>query len=70
MKAVSRFLVIALFMTVSFAAANSVFAAAEKIGYMDFAKVFDEYNKTKDFDSSSRPREPLSRAKGTSSSPR
>jgi Skp family chaperone for outer membrane proteins len=50
MKAVSRFLVIALFMTVSFAAANSVFAAAEKIGYMDFAKVFDEYNKTKDFD--------------------
>ena len=25
-------------------------AAADKIGYVDLARVFDEYNKTKDFD--------------------
>lgn len=36
---------------VSFGAANAS-AEGEKIGYVDLAKVFDEYQKTKDFDKS------------------
>ncbi|MFH0771161.1 MAG: OmpH family outer membrane protein [Candidatus Omnitrophota bacterium] len=31
-------------------AVNCVFAAGEKIAYMDLGKIFDDYNKTKDFD--------------------
>lgn len=50
MKAIARFLVFAFCVTMSIAAAGPVFAAADKLGHMDFAKVFDEYNKTKEFD--------------------
>ncbi len=31
---------------------NAAFAAGEKIGYVDLARVFDEYQKTKEFDKS------------------
>lgn len=40
----------AFFMTMTLSVVNSSFAAEQKLGHMDFAKVFDEYNKTKDFD--------------------
>ncbi len=33
-------------------AASPAFAAAEKLGYVDLAKIFDEYEKTKSFDKS------------------
>jgi Skp family chaperone for outer membrane proteins len=50
MRTVSRLLAFAFFVTMALAAVNSSFAASDKFGHMDFAKVFDEYNKTKDFD--------------------
>jgi len=36
--------------SVCLGAVNSAFEAGEKIAYMDLAKIFDEYNKTKDLD--------------------
>jgi len=50
MRALSRLLVAAFFVTMTLSVVNSSFAAEQKLGHMDFAKVFDEYNKTKDFD--------------------
>ncbi len=43
-------LAVVFLLTVSFGFFNTAYAAGEKIAYMDLSKVFDDYNKTKDFD--------------------
>ncbi|MFA6356026.1 MAG: OmpH family outer membrane protein [Candidatus Omnitrophota bacterium] len=50
MRAISKLLALAVFAAMTLSVVNSSFAAEQKLGHMDFAKVFDEYNKTKDFD--------------------
>ena len=51
-----KMLTFALMFTLLFGASmgssKAVFAAADKIGYVDLSRVFDEYLKTKDFDKS------------------
>lgn len=47
---VSKFVVTAFLVTIFFGCFGTAYSAAEKIAYMDLAKVFDEYNKTKEFD--------------------
>lgn len=47
---ISRVVAVLFMVSVSLGAVNSAFAAGEKIAYMDLAKIFDEYNKTKDLD--------------------
>jgi len=49
-SAISRVVAILFLVSVSLSAVNLAFAAGEKIAYMDLAKIFDEYNKTKDLD--------------------
>ena len=51
-KFVSISLSVFLFAGLSAFAAGRAFAEGEKIGYVDLAKVFDDYQKTKDFDKS------------------
>lgn len=51
MKVIARFAVALFMILVCVSAVNGLaFAAGEKIAYMDLAKIFDEYNKTKDLD--------------------
>ncbi|KPK41496.1 MAG: hypothetical protein AMJ78_05385 [Omnitrophica WOR_2 bacterium SM23_29] len=47
---VSKFVISMFLITMSLGIFNVAYAAGEKIAYIDFAKVFDDYNKTKDFD--------------------
>ncbi len=47
---ISKFAVGAFLITISLGCFNTAYSAGEKIAYMDLAKVFDEYNKTKEFD--------------------
>ncbi len=49
-SAISRVVAILFLVSVSLGAVNLAVAAGEKIAYMDLAKIFDEYNKTKDLD--------------------
>ncbi|KPK41280.1 MAG: hypothetical protein AMJ78_05870 [Omnitrophica WOR_2 bacterium SM23_29] len=47
---ISKFFVVMCLATVPFWFFTTAYAAGEKIAYMDFIKIFDDYNKTKDFD--------------------
>lgn len=47
---VLKMAVLALLFSICLSPVNSVFAAGEKIAYMDLGKIFDDYSKTKDFD--------------------
>jgi outer membrane protein len=47
---ISKIAVILFLVSVSLGVINLALAAGEKIAYMDLAKIFDEYNKTKDLD--------------------
>jgi len=47
---ISKTVAVLFLISVSLGVLNSAFAAGEKIAYMDLAKIFDEYNKTKDLD--------------------
>ncbi len=51
-KQLSMVLVLALVLGFGVLEASKVFAAGEKIGYVDLARVFDDYQKTKMFDKS------------------
>ena len=51
-KTFSAVLAAALFMGLAMGQAGAVFAAGEKLGYVDLSRIFDEYLKTKDFDKS------------------
>lgn len=46
----SKFLAVIFLITVSLSFFSAAYAAGEKIAYMDFIKVFNDYNKTKDLD--------------------
>ncbi len=50
MKLMSRVIVMMFFASLCLFAINTARAVEGKIAYMDLAKVFDEYNKTKDLD--------------------
>lgn len=47
---ISKFFVAMCLVAVSLGFFTAAYAAGEKIAYTDFIKVFDDYNKTKDFD--------------------
>lgn len=47
---ISRVVTILFLVSISLSAVSAAFAVGEKIAYMDLAKIFDEYNKTKDLD--------------------
>lgn len=47
---VSKFVIVVFLITICLGLFNVAYAAGEKIAYMDLSKVFDDYNKTKDFD--------------------
>ena len=49
-KSLTRSLMLVMFLTAGILGASAVNAHAEKIGYVDVAKVFDKYEKTKKFD--------------------
>lgn len=49
-SAISKVVAMLFLVSVFLGALNSAFAAGEKIAYMDLAKIFDDYNKTKDLD--------------------
>lgn len=50
MKLVSKLLVLAFFISLSFTVVGLAHAAGDKVAYMDLGKIFDDYNKTKDLD--------------------
>ena len=52
MKKMHLFVLPVFFLSLSVPLAVPAYAAADKIGYVDLAKVFDEYQKTKQFDKS------------------
>lgn len=47
---ISKFFAAMCLVTISLGFFTAAYAAGEKIAYIDFIKVFDDYNKTKDFD--------------------
>lgn len=49
-KLISKFVAVVFLAAITFGFFNPAHAAGEKIAYMDLSKVFDDYNKTKDFD--------------------